>query len=166
MLRVDVDKTVAQSLQKGELDRCVVYERTTFTGRGEFATYDTFGCVVFEVVLCEEVSAVVAVQVECSLYDTTGGSCLYAFAVGTIAKDESDGSEEDGLAGTRLTCDNRKSVVQLKVELFDESIVFYVEMSEHVRSYFILFQYVLRLALMPEQISLTLWRSFSVPCPL
>jgi hypothetical protein len=55
-----------------------------------------------------------------------GRSCLDAFRVGTLAQQESDGSEDDGFSRTRLTRNDGEAALEVNVEAVNECVVLYV----------------------------------------
>ena len=112
---MDVDDALAQQLQRGERYGGVVDEGTTLACGGNLAAHDALGVVLYLVVLKQRFQAV-ARDVEGALDDTLGGSCAYGSGLGTLAREQAYGTEEDRLTGTRLTCDDRETRGKVEVE--------------------------------------------------
>ena len=120
MLRVDIHKSVAKFFQHRQLNGRIIDESTTLAGCREFASYDTVVEIVFDIVFCEERLHIVSAEVEMCLDDTLVGSLLYCLRVGTLSQQQSDGSKNDTLSCSRLSCDDGETGMQLDVESVDK----------------------------------------------
>jgi hypothetical protein len=55
------------------------------------------------------------------LYDTTVGSLLDGLRVSPLSQEKANGTENDALAGSCLTSDDRETLMEVDVELVDQS---------------------------------------------
>ena len=137
-----INQANAQLSQNGERHGHVIYKRAALARGGKFATQDALPFVVLQIVFFKVLLHAVCRQVETCFDDTFGRSCLDAFRVGTLAKQQSDGTKDNGFSRTRLTRNNGKAALEVNIEAVDECVVLYVEVGKHYLLFFILFQLV------------------------
>ena len=125
MLGMDVEQSFAELAQVGNGRRRIVDERAALACCCQFAADDAVMPVEVEVVLLEEGIQSVAVEVELCLDDASVGSVLDHACLGSLAKQQGDGSEENALTGACLARDDRKAAIEAYVERSDEGVVLY-----------------------------------------
>ena len=123
MLGVDIDKSFTEFLEHRELHGRVVDEGTALTGGCQLAADDGLVGIILDVVLDKEVLHIVAREVELRLDDAFIGSLLDGFRVGALPQQQTDGAEDDTLAGTSLACYHRETLEEVDVELIDKGKV-------------------------------------------
>jgi hypothetical protein len=62
---------------------------------------------------------------------TSFGIALDGTGVCPLSQQQTDGAKNDGLSGTRLTRDNGETSVEIHVEMFNQRVVFYMQMTYH-----------------------------------
>ena len=100
-----VDKSLAQLLEDGQRHGCVVDEGAALACSCNLAAHDALG-IILDVVLLKQVVKVVARDVKGALDDTFRSSGAYGCSLGTLTREQTDGTEKDRLTSTRLTCDD------------------------------------------------------------
>jgi hypothetical protein len=55
------------------------------------------------------------------LYDTTVGTLFDGLRVSPLSQEKANGTENDALAGSSLTSDDREALMEVDVELVDQS---------------------------------------------
>ena len=123
MLRVHIDKSLTKFLQHRELYRRIIDKSTTLTGCRQFATDDGFFSIILDIILREEVFHIVSRKVELCLDDAPLGPLFDGLRICTLTQQQSDGSEDDALAGTSLTRHHRETLVEVNIELIDKGKV-------------------------------------------
>ena len=66
------------------------------------------------------------------LYHTTVGALFQGLQVGSLSQQQSDGTEHDALAGSRLTGDDRESWIQVDIQDVNQCEVLDIEMLQHI----------------------------------
>ena len=123
VLGVNVDQACPQFAQLRQLHRDIVDESAAFARRGDDAREGRFGGVV-EVVLVEERLHVAPRQVENPFDRAVARRVLHRRTVVLGPQQQSEGSEQDGFSGSRLTRDDVQVRVQLHFELVDKRVIF------------------------------------------
>ena len=108
------------------MDRSVVDKSTTFA-RGRNLTAEDEVIVVVDIGLSKKRLEGEGRDVKLSLDDTLAVLVGQDCRVGTLAEEESQSTQEDGLAGSRLARDSHKSRPEDDIGLTDESIIFNME---------------------------------------
>ena len=117
---MDVDQAFAQLSHQAERNGGVVDEGTAFACGSQLAADDGVVGVIVDIVLSEEALHVVSRQVEVCLDGASVASCLDGLGVGSVAEQQTDGTQDDALACTCLARDDGEAWMQLDVELVDE----------------------------------------------
>ena len=125
VLRMYVDEAFAQLLQDGKRHGAVVDEGAALACSCNLAAHDALG-IILDVVLLKQVMKVVARDVKGAFDDTFRSSGAYGCSLGTLTREQTDGTEKDGLTGTRLTGDDREPLGKIKVERLYERVVLYM----------------------------------------
>ena len=123
VLGVDVENMRSQLPQERQLDRSVVDESTAFCRRQNLATDDK-PVVEVDISLGKEVFELKAGNVEMGLDHTLLLLVGQNRSIGTLAQEQAQGSQHDGLAGTGLAGDGDKPVLELNVGAVDKRVVF------------------------------------------
>ena len=103
---MDVDEFVRQHFQLLQTHHTVVHERTTLAAAVQLAANDTF--------------------VKLGLDDTFVFPIGDRLAVRTRTEHERQGTQDDTLAGTRLTRHDGESLREINVQMTDQRVVLYV----------------------------------------
>ena len=103
MLGVDIDEQLAQLFHLRQRGRCVVDEGTALTRSIKLAAQDAL-VFVLQFVGFEERLHAIGRHVEVRLNDAFRSPLADGLHVGTLTQQQADGSQNDGLAGTCLTC--------------------------------------------------------------
>ena len=128
MLRMDIDQTHAQLAQNALTHGQIVDIRARFTRRGDHTTNGQRGVIV-EIVLVEETLQTVALDIEHALDHAVTTLVTHRTTLGLIAEQQTERTEQDRLAGTRLTCDDIERAIELHFEAIDQHIIFNRERS-------------------------------------
>ena len=124
------DELFAKLAHKGERHRCVVDESTTLAVGVHLATQQTLLRLVVEIVVLEEVFqhvGVVDTKVECGFYDALVATALHLLRIGAVAKQQSDGADDDTLACAGFARNDGEAWVERHLKMVDEREVAYVE---------------------------------------
>ena len=130
MLAVHIDELFAKLAHKGERHRRVVDEGATLAVGVHLATQQTLLRLVVEVVVLEEVFqhvGVVDTKVECGFYDALVATALHLLRIGAVAKQQSDGADDDTLACAGFASNDGEAGVERHLKMVDEREVAYVE---------------------------------------
>ena len=131
MLRMNVHQLFAQFSHLGQGNRSVIDESPALAGTGQFTADDGVFCIKIDVVVVEETLHVVSGEVEMSLNHATVLARLDGLAVGTVAQQQADGSEDDAFACTRFASDDREAWIQSYIQFVYERKVSNIQLLEH-----------------------------------
>ena len=117
---MDVHQSFAEFLQHRQLYGCVIDEGATFSCSCQFPSDDTVCSIIFDIVLFEEILHTVAREVELRFDHTFLSPLFDGFRVSPLTQQQSDGTEDDALSGSRLTCDNREARIEFNIQLINQ----------------------------------------------
>ena len=137
VLGMYVEELFTQFFQLRQRGRGVVDEGTRLTHRGEFTTDDALCTIEIEVILLKERFQSVLGEVERGFHHTAFGVCLDGTGVGTLSQQQAYGTNDDGFTSTRLTRDDRETCVEIHIQMLNQCVILYVQMTYH---FLILFQ--------------------------
>ena len=126
MLRVDVDEQFAQFLHLRQRGGRIVNESTALARSIELATQDAL-VFVLQFVGFEERLHAIGRNIKMSFDDTLRSPLADGLHVGTLAQQQADSPQDNGLSGTSLARYDRKATIKADVQLFYQRIILYVE---------------------------------------
>ena len=119
-----VEQLVAQFLEEGCGDRCVVDESPAFARCGQLTPDHALLWVVVEIVIVEKLLEFMIGDIENRLHHTSFLTRLDAAHVGSLSFEQSDGTENNRFAGSRFAGDDRKALMKVDVQPADQCVVF------------------------------------------
>ena len=125
MLGMDIYQSGSKHLELSHTGGCVVDEGTTLARCRQFATNDATLPIEIQVLALEEFIQPIATEVKFSFDDATILASFDAAGVGTLSQQQTNGAEQDTLAGTRLASDHAEAPVEVDVQLVNERVVLY-----------------------------------------
>ncbi len=125
---MDIDQAHAQLTQHALTNGQIVHIRARFTRRCDHTTNGQRGVVV-EVVLVEKLLQAIALDIEHAFDHAVTALVAHSTTLGLIAKQQPERTEQDRLAGTRLTRDDIERAIELHFEAIDQHIIFNRERS-------------------------------------
>ena len=115
VLGVYIHQTAAQRAEEQQWCRTVIDEGPRLTVGGELAADDTLVFVIVGIVLVEQFLKLVTRDVELCLDDAFLLARLYGLGVSPVAKEQTDGTEDDALSRSGLTGDNGEAFREIDV---------------------------------------------------
>ena len=140
MLRVDIDKPRCKIAQLLQTDGGIVYKGTRFTIRQYLATYDCRRRIV-DIEFVEQSFESVWLYIECRLYDTLTRSIEGYLRIGTATQDKRKSSQNNRFTRTRLSCNDRQTIVEIDIETVDESVIVDSKIAKHTIECLFLFNF-------------------------
>ena len=131
VLRVDVDEVFGELAEHGEGGGGVVDEGAAFAGGGDLAADDQGGVVGFDLGGFEQGPDGQTGGVEGAFDDALAVGVPQHFGVGTVALEQTEGAEDDALAGAGFAGDDGETRAEVEVEAVDEGVVADVKVGEH-----------------------------------
>ena len=122
MLRVDVDQLVANGLHRLQRHGRVVDEGTAFLLWVQLAAEEAF-TVKVEVVFLEQRLQIVVSQFKLGFHHAFLLLVVEYACVGTVAQGKTQGAKQDGLAGTRFTCNDIESFFETDFYLVNQCVI-------------------------------------------
>lgn len=128
---MNVDEAVAKFFQQGKSNGHVVDKSTALACGGQLAADNRIVLIRLQIVLVEErIHILIMRQVEMCLHHALVGTLLQRLHIGTLAKQQAYGTEDDALSGACLACDDREAAMELHIQLVDEREVTYIKMCQ------------------------------------
>jgi hypothetical protein len=131
VLTVQIDEKVADGLQDRERHRSVI-DKTTIMPFGRYLSSQEQVVRELEVLRFDKVAdALVAGDPKHGFDNGLVGSPSDDFRARSLSKDQAQGVDENGLAGTRFTRDDIQATLEFDFNLFDECVVLYEKGLQH-----------------------------------